>query len=48
LNKNKKNEIIWYIDRIENDKIVVVSLVNKKGSMYLPKNLFDFKIYEGL
>jgi hypothetical protein len=36
------------IDRIEDGKIVVVNLVDRKGSMYLPKELFDFKIYEGL
>lgn len=36
------------IDRIEDDKIVVVNFVNKQGSMYLPKKIFDFKIYEGL
>ncbi len=36
------------IDRIEDGKIVVVNLVEKKGSMYLPKEMFDFKIYEGL
>ncbi len=36
------------IDRIEDDKIVVINVVNKKGSMYLDKELFNFKIYEGL
>lgn len=36
------------IDRIEDGKIVVINIVDKKGSMYLPKDVFDFKIYEGL
>ncbi|MCX7716253.1 MAG: DUF3006 domain-containing protein [Endomicrobia bacterium] len=36
------------IDRIEDNKIVVVNFVDKKGSMYLPKEIFDFEIYEGL
>jgi len=27
---------------------VVVNLIARKTGMYLPKELFDFKIYEGL
>jgi hypothetical protein len=40
--------LIGIIDRIEDDKIVVINIEKNKGLMYLPKNLFNFKIYEGL
>jgi hypothetical protein len=36
------------INRIEDAEIVVVNLIDRKTSMYLPKELFDFKIYESL
>ncbi len=41
-------KVYGVIDRIEDGKIVVVNLVDRSGSMYLPKEMFNFKIYEGL
>lgn len=37
-----------FIDRIEDNKIVVLNLFENKTVLYLPKEIFDFKIYEGL
>lgn len=36
------------IDRIEDDRIVVINIIKNKGTMFLPKEIFNFKIYEGL
>ncbi|MCS7151683.1 MAG: DUF3006 domain-containing protein [Endomicrobia bacterium] len=41
-------KIYGVIDRIEDGKIVVINIVDRKGSIYLPVEIFDFKIYEGL
>lgn len=41
-------KIYGVIDRIEDGKIAVINIVDKKGTIYLPKEIFDFKIYEGL
>ncbi len=41
-------KVYGVIDRIEDGKIVVVNLVDRDGIMYLPKEMFNFKIYEGL
>jgi len=41
-------KVYGVIDRIEDGKILVVNLVDRDGIMYLPKEMFNFKIYEGL
>lgn len=41
-------KLVGVIDRIEDDKIVVINLVDRSGSLYIKKECFDFKIYEGL
>ncbi len=41
-------KIYGVIDRIEDDKIVVVNILENKGFMYFKKEVFEFKLYEGL
>ncbi|MFN3550884.1 MAG: hypothetical protein ACK4WJ_03650 [Endomicrobiia bacterium] len=41
-------KIYGVIDRIEDDKIVVINILKNKGVMYLNKDIFRFRIYEGL
>ncbi len=47
--KENKNILLYgVIDRIEDNKIVVINLEHRQGTLYLPKKLFTFSIYEGL
>ncbi len=41
-------EVLGVIDRIEDNKFVVINFVDIKGTMYLPKEKFNFPIHEGL
>jgi hypothetical protein len=46
--KTGTTTLFGVIDRIEDNKIVVINLNNRKGSMYIAKSVFSFKVYEGM
>lgn len=48
MKNNTSTKILGVIDRIEDNKIVVINLNGRKGSMYIKKSVFNFNVYEGM
>ncbi len=46
--KNKVTKLLGVIDRIEDGKVVVLNFNDRKGSAYIDKSSFNFKVYEGM
>jgi len=48
MNEKNSTQLLGVIDRIEDDKIVVININDRNGSIYIKKSAFKFKVYEGM